>query len=384
MHSIRRLRLRTGFTVCSLAKTAVAPRPLPALCLASQAGPSVARCTFTRHYTSPPLAQTMATNGSVAPIAGNFEYIFLDNEWVPGSSSDRIPVICPSDGTEWGKIARGNKEDIDRAVKSARHAFDEGAWGKLTALDRNRLLTKWRELVLIHADELAMLEAKDTGKPLKQAKADITALARYMEFYGSAADKHHGTTIPFSLPGYSVMTFKEPHGVCAVMVPWNYPCRWFLIGLRRFHRVADRHRTLIPSCFPSVSFYMLANSVRIALRNLWTFCLGRSRCRKCHCRQARRGRLPILAPSLHFGQGSRIPSRCNQHGPRLRSRSRPSPRRTPRHRSRFLHRFSSDRYRGRPGVRQVQQAEHHGTRRQVSPDHFRGCGLGRLVIRQQD
>ena len=77
-------------------------------------------------------------------------------------------------------------------------------------------------LVLKNIDLLSTLEALDVGKPLTQAQADVRALARYMEFYGGAADKVHGETIPY-LEGYTVYTLREPHGVTGHIVPWNYP-----------------------------------------------------------------------------------------------------------------------------------------------------------------
>src|ERR1700754_314031 len=76
--------------------------------------------------------------------------------------------------------------------------------------------------VLEQADELARLEALDVGKPLKQGRADAVALARYLEFYGGAADKVHGETLPY-LNGYTALTIREPHGVTGHIVPWNYP-----------------------------------------------------------------------------------------------------------------------------------------------------------------
>ncbi len=92
----------------------------------------------------------------------------------------------------------------------------------LTAAERGRVLLKMSALVLAQADELARLEALDVGKPLKQGRADAVALARYLEFYGGAADKVHGETIPFA-NGYTAFTLREPHGVTAHIVPWNYP-----------------------------------------------------------------------------------------------------------------------------------------------------------------
>ena len=131
------------------------------------------------------------------------------------------PVTDPSDGAEIGRIARGKGADIARAVAAA-HAAREGAWGALSAAERGRLLMDLGRLVESKVDALAELEARDVGKPLSQARADAVALARYLEFYGGAADKLMGETIPFQA-GYTVYTLREPHGVTGHIVPWNYP-----------------------------------------------------------------------------------------------------------------------------------------------------------------
>ena len=98
--------------------------------------------------------------------------------------------------------------------------------GQLSATERGRLLSNVGLLILEHFDELATLEALDTGKPMKQAKADITAAARYFEYYGAAADKVHGETIPF-MNGFFVTTEHLPHGVTGHIIPWNYPAQMF-------------------------------------------------------------------------------------------------------------------------------------------------------------
>jgi len=139
----------------------------------------------------------------------------------PAASGGTIPVVNPSDGRVFAEIGRGTADDVDRAVRAARAAA-EGAWGRTTATERGRLLTKLAQAVLDRAEAIAAIEAADTGKPLKQARADAAALARYFEFYGGAADKHHGTTIPYQ-QGYTVLTVKEPHGVTGHIIPWNYP-----------------------------------------------------------------------------------------------------------------------------------------------------------------
>ncbi|MGI9420595.1 MAG: aldehyde dehydrogenase family protein [Geminicoccaceae bacterium] len=145
----------------------------------------------------------------------------IGGQWLDASDDRLLKAVNPSDGAGFGYIARGTKDDIDRAVKAARRAM-EGPWGRLPAFERGRLLTALAERVLDRADDLASLEARDVGKPLRQAKADAVALARYFEFYGGAADKTHGETIPYH-DGYTVLTLREPHGVTGHIVPWNYP-----------------------------------------------------------------------------------------------------------------------------------------------------------------
>lgn len=144
---------------------------------------------------------------------------------VPSVTGQTIPVIDPSDGQAFDTIPRSNAADIDAAVRAARACF-ETTWSKMAAAERGRLLMKLSAAVAQHADELALLEQRDCGKPTKQAKADAVALARYFEFYGGACDKLHGETIPY-LDGYSILTWREPHGVTGHIIPWNYPMQIF-------------------------------------------------------------------------------------------------------------------------------------------------------------
>ncbi|MFK7859441.1 MAG: aldehyde dehydrogenase family protein [Granulosicoccus sp.] len=146
---------------------------------------------------------------------------FIGNVWVAPVLGKSIDLVNPSDGSLICEIASGTKADIDLAVVQAQEALD-GSWGKLTAAERGRILKRIGELVLAKTDQLARLESIDVGKPLTQARADATALARYMEFYAGAADKVHGHTIPY-LDGYTVYTLREPHGVTGHIIPWNYP-----------------------------------------------------------------------------------------------------------------------------------------------------------------
>ena len=133
----------------------------------------------------------------------------------------RLTIENPSTGGGLAEIARGGATEIDAAVAAAQGAL-AGDWGRLTAADRGRLLARLGRLVEDRVEDLARLEALDVGKPLTQARADARALARYLEYYGGAADKVMGQTIPY-LDGYTVWTLREPHGVTGHIVPWNYP-----------------------------------------------------------------------------------------------------------------------------------------------------------------
>jgi aldehyde dehydrogenase (NAD+) len=147
--------------------------------------------------------------------------VLVDGGWREAAGGATIPVVNPSDGEAFAAIARAGAEDVDAAVAAARGAL-AGEWGRMPAFERGRILARLGQLVLAQVDDLAMLEARDVGKPLRQAKADALALARYFEFYGGAADKVHGETIPYHT-GYTVLTLREAHGVTGHIIPWNYP-----------------------------------------------------------------------------------------------------------------------------------------------------------------
>src|SRR5450755_588920 len=153
------------------------------------------------------------------------EHVLIGGQWRAGASGQTLELEDPSDGSTFARIARGGAADIDAAVAAARAALDSpaaGSWGRLSALERGRILSAIGRKVLDNVELLAQLEVHDVGKPLKQARADAVALARYFEFYGGAADKVHGETLPFAA-GYTALTLREPHGVTGHIVPWNYP-----------------------------------------------------------------------------------------------------------------------------------------------------------------
>ncbi|MBP7241407.1 aldehyde dehydrogenase family protein [Amaricoccus sp.] len=151
--------------------------------------------------------------------------ILVGGRWLEPVSGDWLDVHAPAEGQPFARIAAGGGAEIDLAIAAARAAL-AGEWGGLPAVQRGRLLSAMAPTVLAHAGELAALEARDTGKPIAQARADVLACARYFEYYGAAADKVCGATIPFQ-NGYFAATERTPHGVTAHIIPWNYPAQMF-------------------------------------------------------------------------------------------------------------------------------------------------------------
>jgi aldehyde dehydrogenase (NAD+) len=149
-------------------------------------------------------------------------YFLIGGERAEAQDGRRIDVLCPSDGKVFATIPRGVEADVDRAVRSARDAFESGVWSKMAPADRGRILVRLSGLIADHHEELSQLDARDVGKTIKQARGDVTVLVRYFEYYGGAADKFGGETIP--LPqNFTALTTREPHGVVAAILPWNSP-----------------------------------------------------------------------------------------------------------------------------------------------------------------
>jgi aldehyde dehydrogenase (NAD+) len=151
--------------------------------------------------------------------------IYIAGQWQSSKNAQTISVINPATSETIDHIDRGNAEDIDLAVQAARTAFN-GPWRSLTATERGRILHRAAELIVRDADQLALIEARDTGKPALQARAEMDVAARYFEFYGGAADKIHGQVIPF-LDQHQALVTREPLGVTAHIIPWNYPAVMF-------------------------------------------------------------------------------------------------------------------------------------------------------------
>jgi acyl-CoA reductase-like NAD-dependent aldehyde dehydrogenase len=148
--------------------------------------------------------------------------LLIDGKLVESASGKTFMSVNPADNEPLAEVAEGGEEDVDRAVAAARRAFEEGPWSRMTALDRQKILFAMARLVRERLEELATLETRDCGKPIVESRADVANVANTFEYYGSLAPFVYGETIP--MPGTLFdYTLREPVGVCALIVPWNFP-----------------------------------------------------------------------------------------------------------------------------------------------------------------
>ncbi|MGE7924989.1 aldehyde dehydrogenase family protein [Viridibacillus arvi] len=148
--------------------------------------------------------------------------MLINGEWIGDDSNEWLPVFNPSNGELIAEIVKGQKEHVDEAVHAAQVAFESDEWKKVKPFERGQLLVRLAAHIRNNAEQWSKWECEDVGKPISQAKADVEAAARYFEFYGGAADKVMGDTIPIE-EGILNATVLEPVGVTAHIVPWNYP-----------------------------------------------------------------------------------------------------------------------------------------------------------------
>jgi aldehyde dehydrogenase (NAD+) len=165
--------------------------------------------------------KTASGDGLDASVWFATDKLFVGGQWLAPHSQASLPIENPSTGQTIGQLARGGARDVDAAVDAARTAYDD-VWCRTSAVERGRLLMRMSRLVEERVEALAMIEALDVGKPLRQSRNDARALARYFEFYAGAADKLMGHTIPYP-DDYTVYTLRQPYGVAGIVIPWNYP-----------------------------------------------------------------------------------------------------------------------------------------------------------------
>ena len=150
--------------------------------------------------------------------------LLIGSGWSDAQDDARIDVIDPSTGGRISGIAGGGNADVNRAVAAAKQAFDHGPWPSMKPGERSRIMLRIADLWEAHAEIIAQLETLDNGKPVAYARGDVYASAGAIRYYAGWADKIHGSTHNVNMPGdYHVYTIKEPVGVVALIVPWNYP-----------------------------------------------------------------------------------------------------------------------------------------------------------------
>jgi acyl-CoA reductase-like NAD-dependent aldehyde dehydrogenase len=147
---------------------------------------------------------------------------FIDGAQIPASGDDVTSVRNPATGAEIAGVVRSSPADVDRAVTVAHDRFRDGVWRKAPVRERRDVLRRIADLIRRDADPLAGLESQNAGKPISAARGEICAVAATFDYYAGAVDKFHGQTIPSQASG-TLLTFREPLGVCAAITPWNFP-----------------------------------------------------------------------------------------------------------------------------------------------------------------
>jgi phenylacetaldehyde dehydrogenase len=171
---------------------------------------------------------TVQMHNHVQEFVSSPRKMFIDGKWVEAASGKTFPTYNPATGEVLAQIAEGDREDIDRAVKAARRAFESGPWHEMTPSQRGRLIWKLGDLIEEHLEEFAQLESLDNGKPLSVARvADVPLAADLFHYMAGWATKIEGNTIPISASSrhvkYLAYTQREPVGVVGQIIPWNFP-----------------------------------------------------------------------------------------------------------------------------------------------------------------
>ena len=149
--------------------------------------------------------------------------LLINNRWVAGESGESFATVNPSTGEEICQVAGADAADVEKAVQAARNAFERGPWRKMHASERGQLLYRLADLIERHADELAQLEALDSGKPVSVAKrVDVAKTVACYRYFAGWTDKVQGKTIPIE-GDFFCYTRHEPVGVVGQIIPWNYP-----------------------------------------------------------------------------------------------------------------------------------------------------------------
>jgi acyl-CoA reductase-like NAD-dependent aldehyde dehydrogenase len=148
--------------------------------------------------------------------------LLVGGQDVPAAGGETFETVSPTTNQPIAIVAKAGLEDVERAVAAARRAFDDGPWPRMTPLERSRILHRVATLLRERIDEIARLETTNCGKIIVESRGDVTASANCFEYYASLATQLWGEQIPMNGPLLDY-TLKEPVGVCAQIVPWNFP-----------------------------------------------------------------------------------------------------------------------------------------------------------------
>jgi len=148
------------------------------------------------------------------------EELVIDGARVASASGRTFDSINPATGALFRTVAEAGAEDVDRAVRAAARAFED--WGQRSPIQRAKVLFRWADLLESHVDELGLLETRDMGMAIGDARWCVGNAAAVMRYYAGAVDKFFGNTIPVDRDGV-LLTFREPIGVAALITPWNFP-----------------------------------------------------------------------------------------------------------------------------------------------------------------
>jgi betaine-aldehyde dehydrogenase len=148
--------------------------------------------------------------------------LFIGSRFAPASSGETFMVLNPATNQPLAEVAKGGLIDVEQAVATARQAFDEGPWPRLSPYERGRVVQRIADRIRERAEEIALLESRNTGKPIGNARNEVATAAIVFDYHAGAGDTHYGETIP-TQERLLDFTLREPVGVCAQIVPWNFP-----------------------------------------------------------------------------------------------------------------------------------------------------------------
>ncbi|MBT3923308.1 MAG: aldehyde dehydrogenase family protein [Nitrospina sp.] len=175
------------------------------------------------------MTTAIATLSAIKDFLASPQKLLIDGKRVDASNGESFEVLDPSDNNVLTRVPKGDKEDIDRAVKSAHNAFENGPWRKITVSERGKLMWKLADLIEQRTEEFAQLETLDNGKPLTISRAaDVPLTVDHFRYYAGMTTKIHGETIDISVPyapgaEFLDFTLREPMGVVGQIIPWNFP-----------------------------------------------------------------------------------------------------------------------------------------------------------------